>query len=174
MYCDEERDPLSGHLFSLSGEKWKNLRAKLTPTFTSGKLKAMFSSLVNCEEAVKNNLEKAVNDNEMVDIRDLASNITVNFITSVAFGIDSNSIDNPNSEFRECSRKLSAPGLRNGLRLAVMFVVPALMKYMPFFKCVDQDVEDFIFSVVKQNLKLREENKVVRKDFFQLLVQVNK
>lgn len=162
---------MSGHLFSLGGEKWANLRAKLTPAFTSGKLKAMFSSLVNCDEAVQNYLEKAVNDGRMVEIRDLASNITVNIITSVAFGIDSNSINNPKSEFRECGRKVFASSIRNGIRLGLMFLAPNLMKFMPF-KSVDKDIEEFIYSVVRQNLKLREENHVVRKDFFQLLVQV--
>jgi len=39
-------------------------------------------------------------------------------------------------------------------------------------RAVDKDVEQFMTSVVKQNLIYREKNNIVRKDFFQLLVQL--
>lgn len=48
---------------------------------------------------------------------------------------------------------------------------PKLLRFLRI-KSVDVDVEKFIKSVVKQNLKYRERNNVRRQDFFQLLIQL--
>lgn len=57
MYCDENREPLSGHLFRLSGERWRFMRSKLSPTFTPGKLKNMFDTMVETAKQLENYLE---------------------------------------------------------------------------------------------------------------------
>ncbi len=44
--------------------------------------------------------------------------------------------------------------------------------YLLKMKSVDQGVEDFILSMVKGTLDYRETNNVVRKDFFQLMIQL--
>lgn len=54
VYCDEENDPLSGHLFAIEAEKWKYLRSKLTPAFSSGKMRAIFSTLLDCKHPLQN------------------------------------------------------------------------------------------------------------------------
>lgn len=76
IVIDEKNDPLSGHLFSLGGEKWKNLRAKLTPSFTSGKLKAMFPTLVACGDPLKRFMDKASANEETVEVREILAQYT--------------------------------------------------------------------------------------------------
>lgn len=70
---DEEQEPLSGHLFGLPGPKWRKLRTKLTPTFTSGKLKAMFPTLLNCGEILQSYLSKLAESGELLDVKEISA-----------------------------------------------------------------------------------------------------
>ena len=71
LYCNDRIDPLSGHLFLLGGKKWRNLRVKLTPTFTSGKMKQMFGTVVDCGEKLSQFLKPKADKREVIEIKDL-------------------------------------------------------------------------------------------------------
>lgn len=58
----------AAHLFALEGNKWRNLRAKLSPAFTSGKLKGMFQTLLDCSSQLDQFL-KEQNNKEPIDIK---------------------------------------------------------------------------------------------------------
>lgn len=77
---DDTYDPLSGNLVFLGGRKWANMRSKLTPTFTSGKLKAMFPTLIACGDPLKRFMEKAAKAEETVEIREVLAQYTTNVI----------------------------------------------------------------------------------------------
>lgn len=171
IHSNEDYDPLSGNLFALPGQKWKNMRGKLSPTFTSGKLKAMFSTLNDCGLKLQNYLDKLADSGEQLNLREISASHSTNVIASVAFGIDIDTINDPNNEFRVCGRKIFEPSFWNITRGLISIVQPKLMSILKI-KSVDQSVEDFIKSVVKENLEYREKNKVSRKDFFQLLLQL--
>lgn len=171
VHCNEEIDPLSGNLFSLPGQKWKNLRGKLTPTFTSGKLKAMFVTLLNCGTTLQNHLDKLASNGELLDIREISASHGINVIASVAFGIETDAINQPNNEFRACGRKIFERSFANSIRMLLIFTAPKLFELLRI-KATPPEVESFIMSVVKQNLEYREKNNVSRKDFFQLLIQL--
>lgn len=65
----------AGHLFAIGGTRWRNLRTKLSPTFTSGKMKMMFSTLVDCGLALEKYVENNVNNDEGIDIKETLGEI---------------------------------------------------------------------------------------------------
>lgn len=171
FYMDEVRDPLTANLFSLGGEKWKQWRVKLSPAFTSGKIKAMFSSIVKCADPLEAHIVKLAEKGSSVEVRDLAAGFTTNNIASTAFGLEIDCIADPSTPFRKYGKKFFSLDVKNGFRIMAQTVCPSLLK-MFGIKAMDQDVEDFFIDSVKQTLSYRENNNVTRPDFFQLLVQL--
>lgn len=52
----------------ISGQKWKNLRVKLTPTFTSGKMKMMYPIMEGCARHFTAALENELADKDVGSI----------------------------------------------------------------------------------------------------------
>lgn len=50
-----ETDPLmGGNLFSMDGQKWREMRAILSPAFTSSKMRGMFTFMSECAKDFAN------------------------------------------------------------------------------------------------------------------------
>lgn len=171
IYSDEKRDPLSGHLFALPGEKWRKMRSKLSPTFTSGKLKGMFSTLVDCGGPLDRYVANVADEQGTIEVREILAQYTTNIIASVAFGIEVDCIADPENEFRRFGRKVFTTSFSKGILRVVVFLLPSLVPWLGL-KIVERDVEDFLMNLVRDNLEHREKNNVSRKDFFQLLVEL--
>lgn len=65
------QDPIADHMLMLPGQKWKQIRSKLTPTFTSGKLKGMMPAILQIAENLKQNLLSSAQKEEIVEMKDL-------------------------------------------------------------------------------------------------------
>lgn len=73
-------DPLSAHLVNLRGKEWKSLRAKITPIFSSGKIKAMFNALVECGVPLKEYISRCAVDGKAIDIKETLAGYTTDVI----------------------------------------------------------------------------------------------
>lgn len=65
------------------GEKWRNLRAKLSPVFSSAKLKAMFSTLLDCGVPLKRYLNREAEEGNIVEMREIAARYTTDIIGTI-------------------------------------------------------------------------------------------
>ncbi|KAL3280179.1 hypothetical protein HHI36_017679 [Cryptolaemus montrouzieri] len=169
FYVNEKGDPMSAHLFSLGGPKWKILRKKLTPTFTSGKIKMMFDTLMECTV----DLKRVMDDNmeSSVNIKDILARFTTDIIGSCAFGLNCNSLEDKNSEFRDKAQDIFHRDFQENIKQVLLYAFPELMKFLNV-KMIHRDVSEFFRDVVKHTVDYREKNDVYRKDFMHLLIQL--
>nr|WCC58070.1 cytochrome P450 [Pharsalia antennata] len=170
VYTNEKDDPLSCHLFSIGGVKWRNLRTKLSPTFTSGKLKNMFSTLVDCGLVLEKYIESNIDNVEGADIKEILGKFSTDIIGSCAFGLECNSFTEPNSPFREYGKKIfqPLPKLRSFIRI-LMLQNHKLARALGV-RQTNKEVSDFFTKVVKDTVAYREKNNYARNDFLQLLI----
>jgi len=172
FYINEEKDPLSGTLVNLSGEKWKRMRTKLTHVFTSAKLKGMFGTILECIDRVHRVLEKKIAaSGKNVDVKDILGCLGTDIITTVAFGIEVNSVENPDTEFRQIGRRIGTPDVWFFIR-AMFIVTMHTLAALFNIKQLDSKSHRFIMDVVKKTAEFREKNNVVRRDMFDLLLQL--
>jgi len=172
LYVDAKRDPLSAHLFSLSGDKWKHLRTKLSPLFSPVKLRMMFPTFLDCALNLERFLTASVGKGEScIEIRDLFARYTTDIIASVAFGHDNDSINDPDNIFRKMGSKVFKPSMKSGLRALLTFSMPQLNKLIGI-KVADDDVEQFMFAMVKKTIAYREEKNIQRNDFMQMMIKL--
>ncbi|XP_019551615.2 probable cytochrome P450 6a20 [Aedes albopictus] len=171
VYSNEKDDPLSANLFFMEGHRWRKLRAKLTPTFTTGKLKAMFHTILAVGEQFDRYLQDYTMQKDEVEVKDLLARFTTDIIGSCAFGIDCNSLENPESKFRQMGKRMiNFPKLK-ALKIFFAMLFRKQARWLGI-RFNDEDVSDFFFEVVRDTIRYREENNVERKDFMQLLIEL--
>lgn len=73
-------DPLSAHIFNLSGAKWRNLRVKISPTFTSGKIKGMFNTLLQCADPLREHIDECAQNGSAIDVKEVLAAYTTDVI----------------------------------------------------------------------------------------------
>ncbi|XP_047000624.1 cytochrome P450 6k1-like [Schistocerca americana] len=168
IYVDEETDHLTAYLFFLGGTKWRSLRQKLTPTVTSGKMRAMFGIVRDCARI----LTDVTPAGSVVEVRELIVRYSTDAIAfCCAFGIDVDSQHNPEAEFRQWGGRIFKPSIRSFLTQALGFSNPKLRNLLPI-AFTPKDITEYFTRVVDDTIKHREKTGVIRKDFMQLMIQL--
>lgn len=173
MYVNERDDPLSAHLVSLEGAQWKNLRAKLSPTFTSGKMKMMHSSILAVADQFRDHLKTLSSEgsSQELELKELLSQFTTDVIGNVAFGIECNSMKDPQSEFRRIGRKIFEPSAKKFLKDLFIGMFPNVSRKLRL-RTTLPEVTDFFLKLLNDTVQYRLENDVQRNDFLSLLIQI--
>lgn len=167
---DPNASKVSKHLLNLKEEQWRNMRNKLTPTFTSGKLKGMHSQLVDCGSSLMKYMLQ-LEDSRPFEVRDVISRFTMDVIASCAFGLNIDTINDPDSEFRQMGLGIFKPTVKGKilftLRILPSWVLKIARKFLSSSN--SQRRVDFFENAVNDTVEYRKKNNISRTDFLHLM-----
>lgn len=109
------------------------------------------------------------NTDEM-EIRYVMGNFSTDVIGTCIFGLNLNTINDDQSEFRKYGRMIFEPSLSFLFSELCSMITPALLKVIRV-KVFSAEATEFFRLAFKETITHREENEIVRKDFIQVLMQ---
>ncbi|XP_036147957.1 cytochrome P450 6k1 [Monomorium pharaonis] len=118
------------NLFGIKNPAWKIVRTKLTPFFTSGRLKKMFGLMLECGKHLDEYLNSLKLDGKglIIDVKDICSKLTMDIISSTAFGLDVNAFKDPNVDFRQYGKMIFQTNYIRGWEILGFFFLPSLVR----------------------------------------------
>ncbi|CAH1392175.1 unnamed protein product [Nezara viridula] len=169
---DEKVNPLDAHLFFLRGNKWRYLRNKLSPIFSGVKLRWMFEEMEKCGESFVECFDKLA-DGKDRDVLDELARYATDVIGSCAFGLEGDSLKNPNSPMRQMGKDLFDTSSINRTQITFLlrFSVPRLLLWFKV-RSLPSAIEEYFCSTISSVLERRRKTGLKRRDFVQLLLQL--
>jgi cytochrome P450 family 6 len=164
---NEVVEPLLRNLFFADGDLWRLLRQRMTPAFTSGKLRAMFPLVVERAERLQARTLAEAAGSRSLDARDLMARYTTDFIGACGFGLDADSLNDDESAFRKLGRKIFDIGFKEVFVVFLKDVFPEIFKNLKQLGRVEKDLTDLVKAILKD----RNYQPSGRNDFVDLLLE---
>ncbi|XP_012523593.1 cytochrome P450 9e2 [Monomorium pharaonis] len=172
-FVDEDLEPLFGkNIALLRGDRWREMRNTLSPSFTASKMKFMFDLISKCSEDFVNYLADHPEICHVIDTKEVFRRYTNDVIATAAFGISVNSMKDQYNEFytRGVEATKFASGFLSFIKLIFMRTCPTLAKSMGL-TVFSSATSKFFKTIVAETIRAREEQGIVRPDMIHLLMQ---
>ena len=98
---------------------------------------------------------------------------TVDVISSCAFGLKTNSLRNPDAEFKKMGVQALSPTFWTRIKDILLAISPRLVFFLKI-RTFDPQVTEFFHRIVRETVEYREKNNVTRNDFLHLAMQLRK
>ncbi|XP_060525750.1 cytochrome P450 9e2-like [Cylas formicarius] len=174
-FLDPEVDPVVGrNLLSLKGQRWRDMRATLSGSFTSSKMKFIFGLINATTQRFVEHLKNRQGDVIELELKDALTRFANDVIATSAFGLTVDSLSQPENEFYLSGKKMSD---LTSLRVLVKFfgylVFPQLFRTLKI-GLLDSSATRFLQKVLTETIRVREEEGIVRPDMINILLEAKK
>ncbi|KAJ6641330.1 putative cytochrome P450 6g2 [Pseudolycoriella hygida] len=171
-YCsaDEHQDILGNtNLFFLNSPAWNDLRSRLTPLFSSGKMKNMFYLMKNIGDQLYDTIQSFKTKSFCIDVKDLCTRYTVDVIASCAYGLEANSLKYPQGDFVTYGKKIFEFKVMRAFELLGVFFFPEVVSPLRL-KVFSKETSNFLRGSINYVLSEREKNGNTRQDLIDTLL----
>lgn len=114
-FVNKDLDPfLARNLFALTGDRWRDVRSIVSPTFTGSKMRGIFQLVDKCSKQTMANLIETYKNRAdkskplELELKEKTSKFANDVIASVAFGIECDSLADPKNEFYSMAQNFMA------------------------------------------------------------------
>ncbi|XP_063524217.1 cytochrome P450 3A8 isoform X2 [Pongo pygmaeus] len=152
-------------------EEWKRIRSLLSPTFTSGKLKEMVPIIARYGDVLVRNLRREAETGKPVTLKDVFGAYSMDVITSTSFGVNIDSLNNPQDPFVENTKKLLRFDFLDPFFLSIIFPFLTPILEILNISVFPREVTSFLRKSVKRMKESRlKDTQKHRVDFLQLMI----
>ena len=164
----------SKFLTQLCGSEWKHTRSIMSPTFTSGKMKAMLHLMNECLEPMMNRVRK--NNGKDMDMKDLFGCFTMDVIAKCAFAVETNTHDDENHPFVVNAKKVFE---FSPLRMFMVLFTPKFIRTKLGFSFMDSSPMDYFIGLGHHMIDERRKKGIKAgnrsyNDFLQLMLEAGR
>uniref|UniRef100_A0A182JFK0 Uncharacterized protein n=1 Tax=Anopheles atroparvus TaxID=41427 RepID=A0A182JFK0_ANOAO len=172
---------LANSLVSLRGQKWRDMRATLSPAFTGSKMRLMFTLIAECGQSMLAHFraeeQKAIGGGAsglQLEMRDVMMRFANDVIGTAAFGIKVDSYRDPDNQFIRMGRSVTnQTSPVKMLKMLGFTFAPKLMQRLNIdFLSAEED--RFFRDTFRETMRVREEKGIFRPDMIELLMQAKK
>ncbi|XP_069942992.1 cytochrome P450 3A21, partial [Cherax quadricarinatus] len=167
IFRAEEGSITNKMLIRKSGDEWKALRAIMTPTFTSGKIRGMFPLVCNKADTLVSFTLKEAAQKPYIDMKDIFGRFTMDTIASCAFGIECNSFKNEEPEFAKRAAAFFGSSLTRVIKFTLFSMYPRICNALGVK--IDTPSIKFFTRVVKGIIAARKAGQK-REDYLDILL----
>ncbi|KAL1462636.1 hypothetical protein WDU94_014458 [Cyamophila willieti] len=170
---DPKKDPLSNHLITMQGEQWKSVRTRLSPAFTPSKLKNMFEDMQECCLELGNLIESKMSIDNEIEVIHLFAQFSLRVSGKCILGLDSDVLNNPNSQFNTICKTLFTPTTTAKVRQIFQFLFPQYYSKYVEIKNISLETFTFLHSIMREAFESRGTTNKRRNDFLKLVTDIH-
>ena len=162
------------NLFVVKNPKWRHIRAKFSPFFSSGKLKSAYYIVEEMAQRLVEYIDRRCeNGKSQIALKHTMSLYTVDIIGNIAFGLDPKGLLDVYEEFHEAVMTIYGKTFQRSLEISSILLLPILMKIFNA-KLLGSTATEFILKWMPRVILDREKSGTCRNDLIDMIIELRR